>query len=180
MKKYLIVSLMGVMISGIATGCGTADNDNMNEQGMNTKYDNGALERVGYNRDRTDNYMNMNDTGTRDSVRENYSLSEEAANNVADLKEVSKAYVLTTPRNAYVAAVMENGKNGDISQQLEDKIAKQVRKADAGLDNVYVSTNPDFIERMRGYADKAENGKPLKGLGEELSTTIKRVFPDQE
>ncbi|MGR3764586.1 YhcN/YlaJ family sporulation lipoprotein [Rossellomorea sp. NS-SX7] len=175
MKKYLIVTFLGIMVSGAAAGCGT-NNDNMNEQGMN---DNNALERVGYDRDRTGDYMNVNDTGTRDSVRENYSLSKEAANNVADLKEVKRAYVLTTERNAYVAAVLENGEDG-VSQKLEDKVAKQIRDVDAGIDNVYVSTNPDFFDRMRGYADRAENGEPIEGFGDELVNVLQRVFPDRE
>jgi spore cortex protein len=179
MKKYIVLTLMGVIFAGAAAGCGT-NNDNMNEQGMNTNYDNGALERVGYDQDRPRDYMNVNDTGMRDTVPEDYSLSEEAANHVADLKEVDKAYVITTARNAYVAVTLANGEKGNISKNLEEKIAGQVRKADAGLDNVYVSANPDFVDRMKGYGDKFQNGKPIKGLGEELSTTFQRVFPDRQ
>jgi spore cortex protein len=179
MKKYILVSMMGLMFSGIAAGCG-ANNDNMNEQGMNTNNDNADLKRVGYDQERQRDYMDINDPGTRDSVRENYSISDEAANKVTELDEVSKAFVLTTERNAYVAAVLENGENGQVTKELKDKIAKQIKRVDAGIKNVYVSTNPDFVDRMRGYGDKAENGKPVEGFGEELTDVLQRVFPDRE
>ncbi len=179
MKKYIVLTLMGVMFAGAAAGCGT-NNDNMNEQGMNTNYDNGALERVGYDQNRPRDYMNVNDNNMGNTVNEDYSLSKEAANNVADLKDVDRAYVITTARNAYVAVTLTNGDKGNISKDLEDKIAGKVRKADAGLDNVYVSANPDFVDRMKGYGDKFQNGKPIKGLGEELSTIFRRVFPDRQ
>jgi spore cortex protein len=179
MKKYILVSLMGLMFSGVAAGCG-ANNDNLNEQGMNTNNDNGDLKRVGYDQERPRDYMNIKDTGTRDTVRENYSISEEAAERVTDLDEVSNSFVLTTERNAYVAAVLVNDENGQVSKELKDKIAKQVKRVDAGIQNVYVSTNPDFLDRMRGYADKAENGEPVEGFGEELTDVLQRVFPDRE
>jgi spore cortex protein len=179
MKKYILVSLMGLMFSGVAAGCG-ANNDNLNEQGMNTNNDNGDLKRVGYDQERPRDYMNINDTGNRDTMRENYSISEEAAERVTDLDEVSNSFVLTTERNAYVAAVLVNDENGQVSKELKDKIAKQVKRVDAGIQNVYVSTNPDFLDRMRGYADKAENGEPVEGFGEELTDVLQRVFPDRE
>ncbi|XXM71643.1 YhcN/YlaJ family sporulation lipoprotein [Lysinibacillus sphaericus] len=179
MKKYIALTLMGILFTVVAAGCGT-NKDNVNEQGMNTNYDNGALERVGYDQNRPRDYMNVNDNNMGNTVNEDYTLSKDAANRVADLKEVDKAYVITTARNAYVAVTLNNGEKGNISKKLEDKIARQVRDVDAGLDNVYVSANPDFVDRMKGYGDKFQNGEPIKGLGDELSTTFRRVFPDRQ
>jgi spore cortex protein len=177
MKKFIVISIIGLLFSGMAAGCGT-NNDDMNEQGMNTGNDN-ALKRVGYDQEKPRDSMDINDPGTRDTVRENYSISNEAADRVADLNEVSRAYVLTTERSAYVAAVFENGENGQVSNEMEDKIANQIRKVDPGIKDVYVTTNPDFVDRMRNYADKAEGGKPIEGIGEELTDALQRVFPDR-
>jgi spore cortex protein len=177
MKKFILISIIGLLFSGMAAGCGM-NNDDMNEQGMNTGTDN-DLKRVGYDQEEPRDAMDINDPGTRDTVRENYSISNEAADRVADLNEVSRAYVLTTERSAYVAAVFENGENGQVSNEMKDKIAKQIRKVDAGIKDVYVTTNPDFVDRMRNYADKAEGGKPVEGFGEELTDALQRVFPDR-
>jgi spore cortex protein len=177
MKKFILISIIGLLFSGMAAGCGT-NNDDMNEQGMNTGNDN-ALKQVGYDQEEPRDSRDINDPGTRDTVRENYSISNEAADRVADLNEVSRAYVLTTERSAYVAAVFENGENGQVSNEMKDKIANQIRKVDAGIKDVYVTTNPDFVDRMRNYADKAEGGKPIEGFGEELTDALQRVFPDR-
>ena len=170
MKKILMISLMGLMFMAIASGCGTSNN--MNEEGQ--QMNNRNLEKVNYKNDQANrDYMN---DGT---MRENYSLAEKEANKVADLKEVKSAYVLTTDQNAYVAAVLEDRMNGNVSKELEKKISDQVKSENGSIDNVYVSTNPDFIDSMRGYADKAKNGKPIKGFGEEIADMVRRVFPNR-
>lgn len=170
MKKILMISLMGLLFMAIASGCGTSNN--MNEEGQ--QMNNRNLEKVNYKNDQANrDYMN---DGT---MRENYSLAEKEANKVADLKEVKSAYVLTTDQNAYVAAVLEDRMNGNVSKELEKKISDQVKSENGSIDNVYVSTNPDFIDSMRGYADKAKNGKPIKGFGEEIADIVRRVFPNR-
>jgi YhcN/YlaJ family sporulation lipoprotein len=174
MKKYVLISTIGLMFMITAAGCGT--NKNMNEEGQ--QMNNRNLERVNYKNDQANrDYVN---DGT---MRENYSLADQEANKVADLKEVKSAYVLTTDQNAYVAVVLEdqnNGNDGNVSKELKKKISDQVKSQNGSINNVYVSTNPDFVDRLRGYADKARNGKPIEGLGEEIADTVKRVFPTRE
>ncbi|MCR8847245.1 YhcN/YlaJ family sporulation lipoprotein [Rossellomorea sp. SC111] len=170
MKKYLMISTIGFMFMITAAGCGTSKN--MNEEGQ--QMNNGNLERVNYKNDQANrDYVN---DGT---MRENYSLADREADKVAELKEVKSAYVLTTDQNAYVAAVLEDQKNGNVSKELEKKISDKVKKENGSINNVYVSTNPDFVDRMRGYADKARNGKPIEGFGEEIADMVKRVFPNR-
>ncbi|PFG06162.1 YhcN/YlaJ family sporulation lipoprotein [Bacillus sp. es.034] len=173
MKKYLLISTIGLMLMITAAGCGTSNN--MNEEGQ--QMNNRNLERVNYKNDQANrDYVNNVNDGM---MRENYSLADREAKKVAELKEVKSAYVLTTDQNAYVAAVLENHKNGNVSKELEKKISDQVKKENGSINNVYVSTNPDFVDRMRGYADKARNGKPIEGFGEEIADMVKRVFPNR-
>lgn len=170
MKKYLLISTIGLMFMITAAGCGTSKN--MNEEGQ--QMNNRNLERVNYKNDQANrDYVNDG------MMRENYSLADREAGKVAELKEVRSAYVLTTDQNAYVAAVLEDDKNGNVSKELEKKISDQVKKENGSINNVYVSTNPDFVDRMRGYADKARNGKPIEGFGEEIADMVKRVFPNR-
>ncbi|MCC5800652.1 YhcN/YlaJ family sporulation lipoprotein [Rossellomorea vietnamensis] len=170
MKKYLLIATIGLMFMITAAGCGTSNN--MNEEGQ--EMNNRNLERVNYKDDQANrDYVNDG------MMRENYSLADREAGKVAELKEVRSAYVLTTDQNAYVAAVLEDDKNGNVSKKLEKKISDQVKKENGSINNVYVSTNPDFVDRMRGYADKARNGKPIEGFGEEIADMVKRVFPNR-
>ena len=107
-------------------------------------------------------------------------IAEDAATRVIELDEVDSATVIVTDNNAYAAVVLGDNHNAeeDLTAELEDKIAEKVREADKDIKNVYVSLNPDFVERMTGYRTKINDGEPVEGLFEEFSESVKRVFPD--
>lgn len=176
MKKYLLMSLLGLMFMSIATGCGMGNN--MNEEGQ--EMNNRNLEKVNYKNDQANrDYVNNREFVNDGTLREDYSLAKKEADKVASLDEVKSAYVMTTDQNAYVAVVLEGNTNEKVSKDLEKKISDQVKSQNGNINNVYISTNPDFTDRMRNYADKAENGKPIEGLGEEIGEMLRRVFPNR-
>ncbi|MCA1062901.1 YhcN/YlaJ family sporulation lipoprotein [Rossellomorea sp. AcN35-11] len=177
MKKSLLISILGFMFFSLVTGCGMGNDMNEAGQEMNNR----NLEKVNYKNNQANrDYVNHREYINDGNMREDYSLAEKEANKVASLKEVRRAYVLTTNQNAYVAAVLEEGMNGNVSNALEKKISDQVKSQNRNINNVYISTNPDFTDRMRDYANKAENGKPVEGIGEEFAEMLQRVFPDRE
>jgi spore cortex protein len=65
-----------------------------------------------------------------------------------------------------------------LSSDLENKIAEKVREANENIRNVYVSLNPDFVERMTGYQERINRGEPVEGFFDEFSEAVQRVFPD--
>lgn len=72
-----------------------------------------------------------------------------------------------------------SGVNGSdtLTKAMKDKIAAVVQKADPSIKNVYVSANPDFVERANYYADEFRAGHPLKGFANEFRTMVERIFP---
>nr|WP_238482731.1 YhcN/YlaJ family sporulation lipoprotein [Lederbergia galactosidilytica] len=120
---------------------------------------------------------------TRDHVGDNdnndrhVDVADDIADQVSKLKEVDRAYVLTTGKNAYVAVKLTNDQNDKLSNDVKNKIADKARKADRNLDNVFVSENPDFFGQMRGYRDELNNGNPVSGFFDQFSDTVERVFP---
>jgi hypothetical protein len=42
---------------------------------------------------------------------------------------------------------------------------------------VYVSADPEFANRLRGYANRLDDGRPIRGLIEEFNILVQRVFP---
>ncbi|KAB7706016.1 YhcN/YlaJ family sporulation lipoprotein [Bacillus aerolatus] len=105
-------------------------------------------------------------------------VADKAADRVADLAEVNTANVIVTNRNAYAAVVLKDGAAGKVTNRLEEKIAGEVRAADPDIRNVYVSTNPDFVDRMTDYGDRINAGDPVEGFFEEFNETVRRVFPN--
>ena len=94
------------------------------------------------------------------------------------MKEVKSASVLFTDHTAYVAAVLNNDEGGRVSKRIENKIADTVRSVDKSVDNVYVSTNPDFVDRVNRYANDVGNGRPVQGFGQQFGELVNRIFPN--
>lgn len=81
-------------------------------------------------------------------------MADKAADKVTDLKEVKNATVIVAGNSAYVAVVLTNGQKGAIANHLKNKITDKVKSADKHVRTVYVSANPDFVERMQGYGKR--------------------------
>jgi YhcN/YlaJ family sporulation lipoprotein len=118
-------------------------------------------------------------------------VSQAIADQIAGMDEVKSANVLVTGRSAFVAVTLHYGAgvtNGadpmtnnrqivDVSDQLKTKIAEKVKATNNGIDNVYVSANPDFVERVNVYAQDIRNGKPVSGFIKEFYNLVERMFP---
>ena len=70
------------------------------------------------------------------------------------------------------------GMNADkTTSSLKQRIAERVKSVKPNVQNVYVSADPDFANRLRGYADRLNNGRPIPGLIEEFNILVQRMFP---
>lgn len=190
MKKSKIFGAIFLAIPLFA-GCAVGDDDqlgaNDNRDPQNVGYNNNVDDNRNFNRttdlDENDdrgnigfNYDNRNegDNGERTQME----VADDVAENVANLDEVDRANVIVTNLNAYVAVILNEEPNGTLTSQVENKISETVRNTDRGIQNVFVSTNPNFIDRMRDYGDKIQAGEPIEGLFEEFNEMISRVFPN--
>ncbi|MBK5485261.1 YhcN/YlaJ family sporulation lipoprotein [Peribacillus sp. TH16] len=157
----------------------------------------GANENLGLNRNNQDNYdtpmrvsdtrqndNNLNDNNLNDNINDNGTndlrVSEDISNRVEALKEVKNAWVIVTDHHAYVGAELNDGADKDLTNELKDRIADSVRGADSSVEKVYVSTNPDFVQRMNDYVTDINNGKPVKGFVDEFRDLVTRIFPSSE
>ncbi|MBE2978827.1 YhcN/YlaJ family sporulation lipoprotein [Priestia megaterium] len=177
-RKYLLGLLSTILSVGFLFGCNDKKDEaepdpteEPSEQKAQNKRNNNDLRDVGYQPDRDQN-DNVDNNQTRLKV------ADEAANRIAKLDEVDSANVIVTNRNAYVAVVLQDRSKGEVTDRLEKKIADQVRATDSDIQDVFVSSNPDFVERMRDYGNRINEGAPVKGLFEEFTETVRRVFPN--
>ena len=179
-KAVVSSAMMALLISGCAS------NDKQ-----------GANENLGLNRNNQDNYdtpmrvsdtrqnnNDLNNNDLNDNVNDNGTndlrVSEDISNRVEALKEVKNAWVIVTDHHAYVGAVLNDGEDKDLTNELKDRIADAVRGADSSVEKVYVSTNPDFVQRMNDYVTDINNGKPVKGFVDEFRDLVTRIFPSSE
>lgn len=164
-----------------------------------------TLDRDRGNEARDNRGMNRED---RDRTRDNdqYDVAEKAADKITDdIAEIDRAYVLKTKNNAYVAAGLNEDNNdgkmkNDVKrrdndkdqlknpdadgEELTDDVKKQitdiVKSVDKDIDNVYVSTNPDFFDLTNNYVDDVNDGKPVRGFFDQFGNMVERLFPQNK
>lgn len=64
-----------------------------------------------------------------------------------------------------------------LTDAIKDQIAKEVKRLNPNVENVYVSANPDFVGRMNGYMNDVRLGHPIQGFVAEFNAMAERIFP---
>ena len=134
----------------------------------------------------TNDQKNNGESNRNGDNADRYDVANEAAELITKkIGVIDNAYVLTTDNNAYVAAELDtdggnrnNNKNSDqLTDDVKEQIAAIVKSVDHDIDNVYVSTNPDFMDLVNNYSNDIDNGEPVEGFFDEIGNMIERVFP---
>ncbi|MEH7305423.1 YhcN/YlaJ family sporulation lipoprotein [Neobacillus drentensis] len=125
-------------------------------------------------RNRNDNTI----TNVRNNNQTNTRLADRAVDKVINLAQVDDAVVIVNDNNAYVAAKLDRSSRNELTSDMKDKITRAVKSVDKDIDNVFISVNPDFYDRMNSYSRDIRNGRPISGFMDEFSDMIRRVFPN--
>ncbi|MGG3574247.1 YhcN/YlaJ family sporulation lipoprotein [Bacillus gobiensis] len=174
------LALSAILVPFILTaGCG------MNNAGDNGRRDNNPYENVNYrDMNRPDNVGNdmADDNQNQGNQNEDNQMkvADEAADKVNEVEGVENATVIVTENNAFVAVALEGNKEGNITDDVKNKISDKVKSTDESINNVYVSANPDFFDRMQDYGNRINQGEPIAGFFDEFGETVRRVFPTAE
>ncbi|MGP4061885.1 YhcN/YlaJ family sporulation lipoprotein [Halobacillus sp. H74] len=172
---------IGLLVASSLVACQAeqeAGDDKGNYDGVqNTRFEREAdnMSQEGNNVDKAENDRGM-------VHNTNYRVAKDAANRITkDVDGVDNAYVLKTRDNAYVAAELDNpkGDKNKVSDDMKKQIEKAVKASDENINNVYISTNPDFVDLTNNYVNDVENGEPVRGFFREFGEMVDRVFPDQ-
>ncbi|MFS0785945.1 YhcN/YlaJ family sporulation lipoprotein [Shouchella sp. 1P09AA] len=167
MKKYLLHSLALTFVATALVACGGNDNNN----DMNPPEDDMEMNEPGEGNVENQHY-GMDEHGDENHM----TVSGEVADSVRELDGVNHAAAIVMGGQAYVAVTMDD-ESHDISDDMKQKVADKAMEVDHNLNNVHVSSNPDFVERMNGYGDRIENGEPVSGFADEFMEMVHRMFP---
>ncbi|UOQ92680.1 YhcN/YlaJ family sporulation lipoprotein [Halobacillus shinanisalinarum] len=163
--------------------------DDMNDRGNNNNANRDANEQGNNGNGNNNIGGNVNDQGNNNNGgngadQHNYDVADKAAKSIEDNVEgINEAYVLTTNDNAYVATVLDNQDGQakqEISDELEQQITQVVKDTDQGINNVYISSNPDFVDLTNNYVDDVANGEPVQGFFRNFGRMADRLFPDAQ
>lgn len=175
-KIYTKISLIAAAsLMLFATGCTSRSIDPNTSTNPNTvnnqlRQQNVRTPNNDYGRTQAlNNHYNQNNENNR------IEIADKAAESITKVKGVKQANVLVTRQNAYVAAMLNDG---ELSRKVEDEIAAKVRSVDPNVKNVYVSTNPEFMDRISAYVTDVQQGRPVSGFVEQFNEMVQRIFPN--
>jgi spore cortex protein len=161
-----------LLIGTLVTGCNMKDEARETDQHGEVNNRNAGALNIGNSLGNPNlTFTNTTTTNTNNNHSELH-VENEAQDKVQNLPEVKHANIIVSNRNAYVAIEMDDDFHGELSPFVEDQIAQQVREADANIQNVYISSNRDFVEQMSEYRDQIQNGRPITGFNK----MVQRVF----
>lgn len=67
-----------------------------------------------------------------------------------------------------------------VSEQIKKAVSKKVRELHPDIKNVYVSANPNFVDRLDNMIQSIGTGQPVRGLVNEFNTMVERIFPENK
>ncbi|SFA91965.1 sporulation lipoprotein, YhcN/YlaJ family [Cohnella sp. OV330] len=171
-----LVLTASLTMAGCASKQGDVGNSNIKSQSINDRFaDDGRNE---MNRMNGTQRMNNNVVGLHGNSH--LEMDQKIADKLAARSDVQSAYVVRSDRNAYVAIMSEGHGDHELTSKLKGEIADEVKAQSPATDHVYVSSNPEWGDRMRGYAEQVRQGHPIQGLLTEFNAIVNRIFPTAE
>jgi YhcN/YlaJ family sporulation lipoprotein len=177
MKKQSIkvVASLFVTTAIFTAGCTNNGNNQMQQQGTRMQQAQNQQDQNQQDPNQQDQNQQARNQPLGD-MDNRIQIADQAADKITQLGGVNQANVLVTRRNAYVAASMDA--NQQLTSDIENQIAEQVRATDPNIQNVYVSTNPEFLDRVNSYVTEAGQGRPVAGFFDQFNEMVQRIFPN--
>ncbi|MGE5633233.1 MAG: YhcN/YlaJ family sporulation lipoprotein [Caulobacteraceae bacterium] len=105
------------------------------------------------------------------------------ADNIARAVEtvpgVNNATVVISGNTAYVGVDLNKGTPTANVSTIKSQCAQRVRSTNPDIGTVYVSTDPDFLTRIRRVSDAVRAGRPVSGFRTELTDLVRRLTPER-
>lgn len=103
--------------------------------------------------------------------------AQDCAERLTGTLPVETANVLLTDNRAYVAAKVKDGHSMGDDAALKAQIADTVRSVRPQIQEVHVSTVPEFAERTRELVNQLTSGQPAEQLMNEWRNVAAQMFP---
>lgn len=177
MKKIALVPL-SLVLTVLLIGCGTNNGKNTTDNNAVGDVNRTGESAAGTNGTMNNNNNNNNNNGTMNNTtgEANVEVADDVADKITALNEVESSNVLVTNHNAYIGVVLKNGVKED--EALKTKIADEVRKVRTDFNNVYISFSPEVAKSFTEYGNQIRAGHPVAGFFDEVTASIKRMFPE--
>ena len=184
-KKYVIFCLaFTLLMASLAVGCAPArrpiENDRAPNLNQNDRMMNPGIEPYPGQMPRADEEPLADDGILREPEMDlpmRRQLEDRIAQEVERIPGVNSAVAIVNGNTAYVG--IDAGKNiiGQAGNNLEDQVISRVRGIDTRITRVFVSTEMDVNERLRGFGRDIRGGRPAAEFINEIEELFRRPLP---
>lgn len=149
---------------------------------------------LGYNNniDGLGNNVNLNTTAQR---------TDELERTIEQMQGVRDATVVLSGNTAYVGIDLDNNTTNNVNYEntanntetrntnttnntnagnntdIKNSVAQKIRASNTNINTVYVSTETDFMDRLRNVGTGVKGGRPISGFTTELRDMVRRINP---
>lgn len=93
------------------------------------------------------------------------------------MPEVKTSYALVVGNVAMVGVDMRDKLSADKENALKTRISADTKRQMPELAEVWVTSDPDLVKRIRDLAGRISRGEPVTGFFEEISIIAKKLQP---
>lgn len=93
------------------------------------------------------------------------------------MSEVKMSSALIIGNVALVGVDLRDKLSGDQENRLKEQISTDTKRQIPELAEVWVTSDPDLLTRIRDLAARISRGEPVTGLFDEIDTIVKKLQP---
>lgn len=104
-------------------------------------------------------------------------VAEAVSTEVARLSEIDKATTVVVGDTALIGVSFDTQYQGEMTTRIKDMVADRAKTADARIQNVWVTADPDLLERVQALWDKRDGGSAVADITDEFQEIVNRLMP---
>lgn len=104
-------------------------------------------------------------------------MADNAARESVKVSGVQSASVVISGSTAYIGLGLKPNTEKDRTTLISKDVAERVKAANTKLKQVYVTSDPDLVTRIKKIADGIKKGQPVSSFANELTEINRRIKP---
>lgn len=104
-------------------------------------------------------------------------ISNKISSAAMKVRGVNTATTVIAGTIAYVGVDQKAGTEKSETDRIKREVSDMAKQAEPRLTNVYVSSDPDTITRIKRVAEGIAAGQPVSAFDSELAEIVKRMSP---
>lgn len=117
------------------------------------------------------------DVASEMTDEEALTAAEKVSTEVARLSEIDEATTVVVGDTALIGVSFDAQYQGEMTTRIKDMVADRAKTADSRIQNVWVTADPDLLERVRAIWEQRDGGSAIADITDEFQEIVNRLMP---